>query len=55
MKLVKKTTKKEDKEYVNLFIVTEKGVKVPITIKKFGNVKQDYFRQVSLYEEAIEE
>lgn len=55
MKLVKKTTKKEDKEFINLFIITEKGVKVPISVKKFGKKKQDYFRQVSLEEEAVEE
>lgn len=53
-KLVKKTLEKEGKKYVNVYLITTSGVKIPVEVKRFGKKKQDYFRQCSLEEEAEE-
>lgn len=53
VKLLKKTTKKDDREFTNLYLDVN-GVKVPIEVKKFGKKKQDYFRYITVVENAEE-
>lgn len=55
MKLVKKTITKEGREFTNLYLITDNGVRVPIEVKKFGKKKQDYFRECTLKDSALEE